>query len=225
MHQSFKKFKIAFAIPTETSEDDRLMQSPTPPEPAAETTPPAPARAAITEPDFSGTPQPIVDFAGRADFPQCALGAYIDIQGFAGVVIEIVGQSIKVRPLEGITQRFNANRLRTLHAPPVRPEPVAMAPVVEDAKPVATAEPARKEPELPARVFIAEPDFTPPVRVINDYASQPGFPQCAYGKHVDILGYTGVVVEIVKGSLRIQSPVGITRSYNADILKKIYGKA
>ena len=200
------------------------MQSPTTPEPATEATPAAPARMVITEPDFSGTAQPIGELAGRADFPQCALGAYIDIQGFAGVVVEIVGQSIKVRPPEGITQRFNANRLRTLHAPPVRPEPVATPLSVESPAPVASPEPAQDSPETPKRVYISDPDFASPVRVINDYASQADFPKCAYGKHVDILGYTGVVVEIVKGSLRIQSPSGITRSYNAEVLRKVYGK-
>ena len=74
------------------------------------------------------------------------------------------------------------------------------------------------------RVYVADPDFTTPVRPINDYASRPDFPKCAYGQHVDILGYTGVVVEIVKGSLKIQSEAGAIRSYNSDVLKKLYGK-
>jgi hypothetical protein len=179
----------------------------------------------ISEPDFAGTPQPIDDFARRADFPQCALGAYIDIQGFAGVVVEIVKESIRVRPPQGMTQRFNANRLKTLYAPPVRPEPVAPALPADRAKSDPAPEPAPVKPAAPARDYIANPDFTAPVRPINDYASRPDFPRCAFGKHVDIQGYTGVVVEFVKGSLKIQSPTGITRSYNGEGLRKLYGQA
>jgi hypothetical protein len=106
----------------------------------------------------------------------------------------------------------------------VRPEPDAPAPNLEHAKTDATSEPARANPSAPPREYIADPDFTLPIRAINDYARQSDFPKCAYGKHVDIQGYTGVVVEFVKGSLKIQSPSGITRSYNAEILRKLYGK-
>jgi hypothetical protein len=177
---------------------------------------------AITEPNFSGTPQPISEFTSRADFPQCVRGVYVDIRGFAGVVVDIVNQSIKVRSSDGITQSFNANRLKTLYAPPDRSEPAPMTMNMERPKPV--AEPARPKPEAPPRVYIADPDFTTPVRPINDYAAKPDFPKCAYGKHVDILGYTGVVVEIVKDSLKIQSATGTTRSYNSEVLKKLYSK-
>ena len=200
------------------------MQSPSTPDPVNEATSPTPPLRVISEPNFAGAPQPIDDFAGRADFPQCALGAYIDIQGFAGVVVEIVKESIRVRSPEGITQRFNANRLKTLYAPPVRPEPAA-SPDADRPKPYAASEPDAAKPSPPPRDYIANPDFAAPIRPINDYAGQPDFPKCAYGKHVDIQGYTGVVVEFVKGSLKIQSPSGITRSYNAEILKKLYGKA
>ena len=65
-------------------------------------------------------------------------------------------------------------------------------------------------------------DFSAPVRPIDDYAGQPDFPACAYGKHIDILGYTGVVVEIVKGSLKVQSQTGITRGYNGFVLRKLH---
>jgi len=136
--------------------------------------------------------------------------------------VEIVKDSIRVRPPQGMTQRFNANRLKTLYAPPDHSEPEPMTMNTERPKPV--AEPARPKPVEPPRVYIADPDFNAPVRPINDYAGKPDFPKCAYGKHVDILGYTGVVVEIVKGSLKIQSATGATRSYNSDVLKKLYGK-
>ena len=198
------------------------MQSLTTSDQDNETTPPAPAQKGITEPNFDGPPQPIGEFTNRADFPQCVLGACIDIRGFAGVVVDIVRHSIKVRSPEGITQSFNANRLKTIYAPPDHSEPAPMTISIERPKPA--AEPARPKPAEPPRVYIADPDFTTPAQPINDYAGRPDFPRCAYGKHVDILGYTGVVVEIVKSSLKIQSAAGITRSYNSDVLKKLYGK-
>lgn len=185
---------------------------------------PAAQKGPITVPDYSGPPQPIRDLAGRDDFPQCALGVHVDIQGFAGVVVEIVRDSIKVRPPEGVTQRFNANRLRTLYAPPVHVEPVIPATEARREEPVADPETARPKTETPARVYIENPDFAAPLQPIGDYAGQPDFPRCVYGKHVDILGYTGVVVEIVKGSLKVQSPAGITRSYNVEVVRKLHGK-
>jgi len=176
-----------------------------------------PARGAIVNPDFSGTPQPIEDLAGRPDFPQCTRGLYIEIRGFAGVVVDIVNESLKIRSPEGISQRFNANRLKTLYAPPERyePPPPATEPERTEAAP---AKPA------PPRVYIATPDFTVPIQPIRDFAGLPDFPQCAYGKHVDVAGFTGVVVEIVKGSLKIQPETGGTRSYNVEVLRKLYGK-
>jgi hypothetical protein len=190
-----------------------------------ESTPPAPTRRAVIEPNFSGTPQPIGELTERADFPRCALGAYIDIRGFAGVVVDINNESIKVRSPDGVTQRFNANRLKTLYAPPDRSEPVPMTPNIAGPKSDSAPEPGRPTPVTPPRVYIADPDFTAPVRLINDYAGRRDFPACAYGKHVEIAGYTGVVVEIVRGSLKIQSPAGITRSYDGDVLRKRYGQA
>lgn len=203
------------------------MQSPTTTEQDTEATPPAPTPKVITEPDFSGTPQPIGQWTERADFPQCALGAYVSIHGFAGVVVEIVNQSLKVRSQDGITQRFNAYRLKTLFAPPDRTKPAPQTLSMERPKPVAEPRPARDEPEPlpPPRIHITNPDFSEPVRAIRTFASQPDFPQCAYGKHVDIPGYAGVVVEIVKGSLKVQSPTGTIRSYNGEALKKLYGRA
>jgi hypothetical protein len=202
------------------------MQSPTTPEPESEVTPSTPSRKAITEPDFSGTPQPIGQWTERADFPQCALGAYVSIHGFAGVLVEIINQSIKVVSPDGKSQRFNAYRLKTLFAPPERTKPTPETLSMERPIPVAQPKPVddEPEPEPPARVHISEPDFSVPVRAIRTYASQVDFPQCAYGKHVDIPGYQGVVVEIVRGSLKVQSPTGTIRSYNADQLKILYGR-
>lgn len=203
------------------------MPSPTQSDPINEATPPTSKRPVITAPDFSGTPQPIRELAGRADFPQCAHGVYIDIQGFAGVVVEIIAQSIKVRPPEGMTQRFNVNRLIALHAPEVRPDPVAFTvPARADDRPAAPRrEAVQAKAARPERTYVSAPDFTASVQPIRAYAGQPDFPKCAYGKHVEIEGYTGVVVEFVKGSIKIRSAAGTTRSYNAEVLRKNYGSA
>ena len=223
-----KFFKKPFAISVGGGEGHRLMQSPTTTEPNAEAAGSAPARKVITEPDFSGTPQPIGQWTERADFPQGALGAYVSIHGFAGVIVELINQSIKVVAPDGKSQRFNVYRLKTLFAPPDRTKPAPQTLTMERPKPVVPTRPAAEEPEEAAplaRVHITEPDFTQPVRTIRSYASQADFPQCAYGKHVEIPGYAGVVVEIVKGSLKVQSPTGTIRSYNAGALKTLYGRA
>lgn len=166
---------------------------------------------------------PIGQLTERADWPQCALGVLVSIHGFEGLVVDILGQSIRVRSSDRITQRFNANRLKTLFAPPDRsplvssyepPKPVAPAPAETD----------EPEPELPKRAHIAKPDFTQEVRAIRTYAAENDFPQCAYGRHVDISGFSGVVVEIVKGSLKVQDQGGTLRSYNAVALRKLYGR-
>lgn len=206
------------------------MDSTTTSESETEATVAAPAAPkVITEPDYSAEAQPISQFTTRADYPACLLGVHIDIRGFAGVVVEIVNQSIRVLSSEGILQSFNFNRLKTLNAPPTRFEPMPSPRIVEKLKVVAAVEqevadeaPAAEEPE---RVYIAEPDFSVPFQKIDDYAGQADFPQCIYGKHVDIRDYTGVVVEIIRGSLKVQSPDGIIRSYNAGVLKRLYGKA
>ncbi len=210
----------------EASDADWSMQTPETTSPDSESTPAAPARKVITEPDFSGTPTPIGQLTERPDFPQCAVGIHVSIHGFAGVVVEIVNQSLKVRSPEGISQRFNAYRLKTLFAPPDRTKPAPQTLSMERPKPAAASKPEAEEAEFtePVRVHITDPDFSAPVRAIRAYASQPEFPRCAYGKHVDIPGYAGVVVEIVKGSLKVQSPTGTIRSYNADTLKKLYGR-
>lgn len=213
-----------FAILVEASENVYRMQSSTSSDQDKEASLPAPTPMEITEPDFSHSPQPIGEFTVRADFPQCVLGVYVDIHGFAGVVVNIVNHSIKLRSPEGVTQRFNANRLKTICAPPDRSEPIPTTLNIDRPMPAALTRPERPRPAAPPRIYIADPDFTAPIRPITDYAGQQDFPQCAYGKHVDILGYTGVVVEIVKGSLKIQSRAGSTCSYNGAVLRKLYGK-
>lgn len=102
-------------------------------------------RKAITEPDFSGTPQPIGQWTELADFPQCALGAHVSIHGFTGVLVEIINQSIKVQSPDGKSQRFNAYRLKTLFAPPDRTKPEAQTLSMERPKPVAERRPVDDE--------------------------------------------------------------------------------
>jgi hypothetical protein len=201
------------------------MQSPNPAVQLNEPAPPASRPKIITTPDFSGSPRPISQVVCLADFPQCLLGVYVDIRGFAGVVVEIVNQSIVVRPPAGITQRYNANRLRTLYAPPVHPEPAPSTRRRDRPTPEPADDSAELAPTGPPRVYIAAPDFEAEVAPITDYANRPDFPGCAYGKHLDIQGYVGVVVEITKGSLKVRSQAGATRSYNAKVLAKLFGTA
>lgn len=205
------------------------MESTTTPESNIEATAAASTRTVITKPDYSEEAQSISQFTTRADYPGCLHGVHIDIRGFAGVVVEIVNQSIRVLSPEGILQSFNFNRLKTLYAPPSHAEPMPSTRTVVNATSDVTpaTDDAVEAPAVavPERIYVAEPDFSAPVQVINVFAQQEDFPQCAYGKHVDIQEYIGVVVEIVKGSLKIQSPDGIIRSYNVRALKKLYGKA
>ncbi len=203
------------------------MQSPDSIENVNETAPTAPSRSVITDPDFSNSPKPIAEFAGRPDFPKCVLGEHVDIGGVGGVVVEIVKQSIKVQSPDGSIQSFNFNRLRTIYGP--RPEPVEIPQPVEPAapapRPVFQKRPAPEPAPAPKREFIENPDFTKPVQSITELAGLPNFPKCAYGAHVDIAGYVGVIVELVKDSVKVQSQDGIIRSYNGPTLRKIYGKA
>ena len=90
-----------------------------------------------------------------------------------------------------------------------------------------SARPTYKEPAPPAktaapRKIIMNPDYSTPVLQIVDYTTRTDFPQCTLGRHVEITGFTGVVVEIVKGSLKVKSHDGLTRSYNSQVLRKLY---
>jgi hypothetical protein len=173
----------------------------------------------IANPDFSGPAAPISEWVARPDFPRCALGAFVSIHGFTGVVVEIMGASFRVVSEEGVKQRFNGDRLRSLFAPRDRTKPKAAARRAPSVKPPPAAE------EVPVRNHITDPDFTAPVRPIVDYANQPDFPACAFGKHIELPDYTGVVVEIVNDSLRVQAAGGGIRRFNGAVLKKLFGKS
>jgi hypothetical protein len=178
---------------------------------------------------------------GLPDFPHCALGTLVDIRGQAGVVIGIVNNSIKVKSSDGSIQSYNYHRLKTLYSPvvhaepePVKPPPVprpapAPAPVAESApasKPwiEQIAKPTPPPPPAPKRDLVTEPDFSAPIKPITEFAGRVDFPQCILGQHVDIVGFKGVVVELVKQSIKVRSAEGVGRSYNAALLQKLYGK-
>ena len=209
-----------FAIRAEPGDNFALMSSTIVPGHPTGAPTSSPKREVISEPNFAPPPKPIAKFAGRPDFPQCAYGEFVDIGGYAGVVVEIVNNSIKVRDPEGITQSFNFHRLRTLYSPAPRPETDLLRATGDRVTPV--DEPAGTAPPAPNRQFIAEPDFDVPLQPIADFVRRLDFPGCAFGRHVDIGGYSGVVVEIVKQSLKVRSPAGVTRSYNAGALVRLY---
>lgn len=89
------------------------------PEPTLATSaPPEPEmkEPALLEPDFNAPLVPVEVLVQKTDFPACALGAFIDFHGFAGVVVGLIGHSLKVRSREGATRSYNADRLRKIFA-------------------------------------------------------------------------------------------------------------
>ena len=169
--------------------------------------------SAPSEPN-NNTPTPIADFVARPDFPHCVLNQLVDIGGYAGVVVDIVNNSLKVRSPEQSTKSFNFHTLKKLYGPRIEslPPPTTTA--------AAPSEPAKVEVK---RNIITEPNFTAPVKPITEFVNRPDFPQCTFGEHVDVNGYVGVVVEIVSGSLKVRSQEEVTRSYNSVVLKKLHG--
>jgi hypothetical protein len=165
------------------------------------------------EPNFNRPARPIAELVVADDFPRCALGELVDIGGYTGVVADIVNQSLKVRSPEGRTKSFNVGGLRRIYAPHVPPPPIAAPPAVE-------ASPPRPAPEQPPTVL--KPDFSKPVKPISAYVKRPNYPQCLLGEHVQIADYSGVVVQIVNRSLKVRSPAEVTRSYNADALRRLH---
>src|SRR6266849_3005358 len=68
--------------------------------------------------------------------------------------------------------------------------------------------------ESPPRTVITDLDFNLPVKPISELVIDAEFPRSAMGQHVDIGGYPGVVVEIVKSSIKVRSAEGAMMSYN-----------
>jgi hypothetical protein len=178
------------------------------------------------QPDLGENPVPIAEFVGRPDFPECVRNRSVDIGGFRGVVIDIVNNSLKVRDEEDFTRSFNLHALRRLHGPRPEPPPAVPERAEEAPRPRPVFKPRAQAPQPvvkeAARNIIAEPDFSSPVRQIHEFTGRADFPECSLGQHVEINGYTGVVIEIVKRSLKVRSEQEITRSYNADILRKLH---
>ena len=174
--------------------------------------------------------RPIAELLETPDFPRSALGEFVDIGGYTGVVTDIVNQSLKVKSPEGGTKSFNANGLRRIYGPrPALPESalpeISREPPPPPPAPSRSRSEARRAPEEPVsapKPAAIEPDFSKPVKNIAELVSHPEYPDCVLGEHVEISGYTGVVVQIINRSLKVRSPAEITRSYNADALRKIY---
>ena len=184
-----------------------------------------PNRVDASNLDFNRPAKLIAELLAAPDFPKAALGELVDIGGYTGVVVDIVNQSLKVRSPEGVTKSFNAHGLRRIYGP--RP---SFAPEIRNEPPIAAPSPDHPpkletvvaEPEAPA---IIEPDFSKPVKKIAEFVERPDYPGCVLSEHIDVNGYTGVVVQIVNRSLKVRSAAETTRSYNADALRKIFGAA
>lgn len=165
----------------------------------------------MTDPQPELQVRPISELVADPAFPGSAVGAHVEIQGFIGVVAAVVNNSIKVRSGDGHTVSYNFHTLRRLYGPPVPLEP----------EPAGPPEP---EPDAKGSV-IPEPDFSAPLVPVEALTARNDFPTCALGKFVDFHGFTGVVVALVEGSLKVRSREGATRRYNAGGLRKIYSQA
>src|SRR4051812_5779490 len=168
----------------------------------------------LADPGLEKDPKAIGDFAGRDNYPQCALGACVDIGGVVGTVFEISGNSLKLRTPEGQARSFNYPPLKKLSAP----------------RHIVFAPPPQKIEEPPVEIApvsqeIPDPDFHQEQITISQFIAEPDFPVCALGRMVEINGYVGVVVELTGLSLKVRSPNGTSRKYNADVLRKLHGKS
>lgn len=165
----------------------------------------------MTDPKPELQVRSISELVADPDFPGSAVGTQVDIKGFIGVVAGVVNNSIKVRAAEGNTVSYNFHTLRRLYGPRILLEP----------QPGSPPEP---EPEAKGPVIL-EPDFSAPLVPIEALTARADFPACALGNFVDLHGFTGVVVALAGGSLKVRSREGATRSYNADGLRKIHAQA
>lgn len=220
----------------ENGEDDTLNTEPDTQPSSVETPPSAPVLSPPAGGQDAAAPTLIRDLTDLPDFPACTVGLNVDIGGFHGVVLEIVNRSMRVKAPEGNIQSFNTQVLKKLYGRHVRNEepptnstskaadPVAKVPESRTRR-AATPEPDDTiEPESkPARVVIEEPDFELPVRGIREIVVEPDYPKSSFGQHIEIEQFQGVVVEIVKNSLKVRSSDGELRSYNGIVLKKLYG--
>jgi hypothetical protein len=70
----------------------------------------------LENPNFDREPKPISALISQPNFPATTLGEMVDINGYIGVVVQILNQSLKVRSREGTSRRYNAETLRKLYA-------------------------------------------------------------------------------------------------------------
>jgi hypothetical protein len=91
-----------------------LEAAPSPPEPIPEA---KPKRNVILEPDYGLPLVPVESLVHRPDFPECSFGVFLDLHGFTGVVVELVGRSLKIRSREGSTRSYNGDGLRKIYSP------------------------------------------------------------------------------------------------------------
>lgn len=186
-----------------------------------------PAAQPTEDPRYDGTPRPITEVVVEPDFPKSALGEYIEIGGLAGIVTEIVNQSLKIRSKDGVTQSYNGNVLKKLYAPAPRPTP----PPEPERESYRSATDDLDDEEQDEEHSTAEDDdtqvaeakFDGPALPIGDFVTQPDYPKCLVGVHVDIGGFTGVVVELADKTLRVKARHGSSQRFNANVLKRVYG--
>ncbi|HEY1171503.1 MAG TPA: hypothetical protein VGH19_09055 [Verrucomicrobiae bacterium] len=174
------------------------------------------AEIVVSEEKYLTAARPITEFITREDYPKCLLGEHLEIGGFTGIVVELVDKSFKVKPRHGVAQRFNANVLKRVYGPQPKQEERPSRPTYKQPTPAPVV-------NAPPRNVIEQPDFSAPVKPLRDYMGREDYPQCTFGAHVEINGIAGVVIEIVKGSLKVKSQEGVTRSYNAMVLRKLHG--
>jgi hypothetical protein len=154
---------------------------------------------------------PITEVVARDGFPQSAVGEFVDIGGFTGVIVEVIQNSIKVAAPEGFTRRFNYHRLREIYGP--RPEPPPQYEPAPPAEPPSAPEPPREIQEL---------NFDRETRPVRAYFERPDYPACLLGELVDVAGYAGIVVSVENESIKVRSQQGTSRKYNAAVLKKLH---
>src|SRR5436190_9229103 len=120
--------------------------------------------------------KPIAELVSRPDFPESAVGEFVDIGGYTGEVVGIVHNAIRVKAPEGATRGFNIHVLRKLYGPRLEepPPPPLSAPAEE---------PDQAETQAAAPPQIAEPNFEQEVKLISHLVSRADFPECALGQH------------------------------------------
>src|ERR1051326_5342923 len=140
------------------------------------------------QPDFNRPLKRIAELVTDPEFPRSALGEFVDIGGYTGVIVDIVNQSVKVRSQEGVTKSFNAHGLRRIYGPVIHlPEPpiefsAPPPPATPGPRPIPRPPPPESPPPPPKPPLI-EPDFTRPIKPIAEYVGRPDYPQCVLGEH------------------------------------------